>query len=103
IGDRRGMALTLYNLAEVNRYQGRLKEAIKQYLESVAMRHEIGDLWGEARILQFLGLALQHLEGADAARACWAEALMIFSRLGEPEADEVRAYLLALQDEQSEE
>ncbi|MCW3037788.1 MAG: hypothetical protein JWM17_3100, partial [Actinobacteria bacterium] len=96
IGDRRGISLTLCNLAEVNRNQGRLKEAIELYGEALGIGREIGDLWHEARALQFLGVALQRSEDADAARGCWQEALTIFSRLGEPEAEEVRAYLLGL-------
>jgi hypothetical protein len=59
----------------------------------------VPDLWGEARVLQSLGLALERFEGADAARGCWLKALAIFTQLGEPEAEEVRAYLLALQGE----
>ena len=98
IGDSRGHSFALYNLAEVNRKQGHLEEAADQYRESAAIRREIGDLWGEARVLQFLGLTLQHSQDGDAARACWQEALTIFSRLGEPEAEEVRGYLLALRD-----
>jgi tetratricopeptide (TPR) repeat protein len=96
IGDSRGHSFALYNLAEVNRNQGHLEEAADQYRESAFIRREIGDLWGEARVLQFLGLTLQHSQDGDAARACWQEALTIFSRLGEPEAEEVRGYLLAL-------
>jgi hypothetical protein len=43
--------------------------------------------------LELLGVALQHVQGAEAARACWQEALTIFTELGAPEADEVRARL----------
>jgi len=41
----------------------------------------------------YLGLALQHARGMDAARACWQEALTIFTELGVPEANEVRIRL----------
>ncbi len=97
IGDHRGLALALYNLAEVNRNRGRLEEAIDYYREALVIRRDIRDPWGEARVLQSLGLALQRVEGAAAARACWQKALAIFSQLGEPEAEEVRAYLLAVE------
>ncbi|HEY2665943.1 MAG TPA: tetratricopeptide repeat protein, partial [Actinomycetota bacterium] len=97
ICDPRGIALALYNLAEVNRNRGHLEDAIDYYREALVIRRDIRDPWGEARVLQALGLALQHVEGAAAARDCWVKALAIFSRLGEPEAEEVRAYLLALE------
>jgi tetratricopeptide (TPR) repeat protein len=71
----------------------RFDEAIDRYQQSLAICRDVGHRWGEARSLQLLGLPLQKTEGVEAARACWAEALQIFTELGALEAEEVRDLL----------
>jgi tetratricopeptide (TPR) repeat protein len=52
----------------------------------------------QARALDGLGRACQALGDADEARSNWQQALAIFTKLGVPEAEQVRARLAASQD-----
>ncbi len=93
VEDRRGEGVALANLGETYRCLGRFDEAIDHCHQALMIHREVGARHGEARTLDYLGLAVQHTEGAEAARVSWREAFAIFTELGAPEADEVRARL----------
>lgn len=84
---------TLNSLGDLYRSQGRADEAIACYEQSLALCRQVGDCYTEASNLRKLGLAVKAVQGVHAARAYWADALAIFTDLGAPEADEVRALL----------
>lgn len=84
---------TLNSLGDLYRSQGRAAEAITCYKQSLAICRQVGDRHTEALNLGNLGLVVQAVQGSSAARAYWADALTIFTDLGAPEADEVRALL----------
>ena len=58
----------------------------------VRLYRRIGARWGVGEALPFLGLPLQHTQRIDETRACWPEALTIFTELRAPDADDVRAF-----------
>jgi hypothetical protein len=57
------------------------------------IHQDIGDRRGEGEALHILGHSLHDAQCMDEARACWQEALRIFTELRAPEADDVRALL----------
>lgn len=67
IGDQAGSALTLRNLAHLDRLQGRPRLAVSRYEEALAKFQTIGDLGAEAHLLN--GLARTYLDLDDSARA----------------------------------
>ena len=93
---RRGVAL--HYLGEAYRELHRFEEAVDCLQGSLAIAREVSDRWGEGRSLELLGLAVQRTQGTEAARVYWREALVIFSGLGHPQADEVRARLAEASD-----
>lgn len=87
---------TLNSLGDLYRSQGRTAEAIAGYEQSLAICRQVGDRHTEASNLRKLGLTIQAVQGVHAARAYWADALAIFTELGAPEVDELRALLNAI-------
>jgi hypothetical protein len=85
--------MTLHNLAEVSDAQDRLAEARDWFEQSIVAHQTAGHLRGEARALHLLGV-LHHRQGDEAgARSRWQSAFEIFESVGDPEADEVLAWL----------
>ena len=93
LGDRWNEAGTLNDLGRVFCELRRFDDAIDCGERSLTIAREFGNRWGEARSLEILGIALGNTRGVEAARQCWEEALAIFTGLGAPQADEVRARL----------
>ena len=93
LGDRWGEAGRLRQLGGVYRDLGRFEDATDCYRQSLVTAREVRHTWGEAHSLDLLAAALQHVEGKEAARVYWEEALAIFTELGDSQADEVRAHL----------
>jgi DNA-binding SARP family transcriptional activator len=60
IGDQAGLALTLRNLAHLDRIQGRPDSAVRRYEEALARFQAIGDLGAQAHLLN--GLARSYLD-----------------------------------------
>ncbi|MCT2594431.1 tetratricopeptide repeat protein, partial [Streptomyces sp. N2-109] len=57
--------------------------------------HRTGGAWRRSNILTVLGKALQAQGQADRARACWVDALSLFTEAGSPDGAEARALLNA--------
>ncbi len=90
-GDRSGEAEALNGLGEIFLATGRHGHARAQHAIALGIASHIGDQVEEARAHN--GLALAHQATGDAARARshWQEALALYTSLGAPEADQVRA------------
>jgi DNA-binding SARP family transcriptional activator/tetratricopeptide (TPR) repeat protein len=93
LGDRQGQALNLGN-------RGRLYERREDYPrartcleECLAIQRELGDRRGQAECLHQLGSLLDQLGRTGEARARWRDALVIFTDLRLPVAEELRTLL----------
>ncbi len=85
--------LALYRMAHVHLALGRSRHAASLADQALAlMNDEIGQWW-KANVLSLLGRALSANGQHDRARACWHDALGIYTALGSTEADDVRALL----------
>ena len=83
IGDRRNIAGTLHNLAEVERQRGNYERAKTLGMESMALAREMEDKWQLARIVGWVGL-LTVFSGDehDLAEGFLKEALTLNRELG---------------------
>jgi len=68
-------------------------QAAEHAQQALALHRATGHRLGQARTLVTLGHALTHAHDADAAAACWREALELFTGIGSPEAEATRALL----------
>jgi tetratricopeptide (TPR) repeat protein len=93
VTDRYRVGETLNGLAEVYCELQRIEEAIDSCHKALGIFGELNYQWGEATTLEILGLALQRLQDMGAAKACWRDALTIFTEFGTPEVDRIRSYL----------
>lgn len=87
-------AMAMTRLAEVELAGGHALEALVQAEAAVAMVpvHDADDR--RADMLTVLGRALVLAGQPERGRACLEQALAVFDRLGRPEADQVRRYLV---------
>jgi tetratricopeptide (TPR) repeat protein len=76
-GDSRSRDAATHNLGEVCRRQGRLKEARELLYASLASARQLGDIGGEVKSLNNLGLAYQGLSLETEALACFNDALRL--------------------------
>jgi tetratricopeptide (TPR) repeat protein len=75
----------------------RTEEAISHYRESLAIRRDIGDRYGQARTLRRLGSALLRTGQHGPGRELLSGSLDLFEALGDqPRAAEIRASLAGL-------
>jgi tetratricopeptide (TPR) repeat protein len=93
IGYPTGEASALNNLGEIRRVTGALREAHIQHTAALALAGYIGDRYEQARAHN--GLAHAHHASSDSeqARHHWQKALTLYSALGIPDADDIRAHL----------
>ncbi|MFC4910963.1 AfsR/SARP family transcriptional regulator [Actinomadura gamaensis] len=92
-GLRARESYVLLRLAETQLRRDRPEEALGSAGQSLAIGREIGEEFQVGRARVALGRAHAALGDAGAARACWTEALEVFTRLGVAEAGEARALL----------
>jgi DNA-binding SARP family transcriptional activator/Tfp pilus assembly protein PilF len=92
-GDRAGEAVALNGLGEMFLATGRPGRARSQHAAALALASRIGETYEQARAHN--GLARVHHAGDDRGQAChhWRQALTLYTELGAPEADQVRAQL----------
>jgi len=90
IGNQSEQVIALRGIADAHRGAGRYGEASEHY--HAALR-EIGDPYGEAKILEGIAEATLITKGPYAARIAFRQALDIFERLGVPEAESARIRL----------
>jgi tetratricopeptide (TPR) repeat protein/transcriptional regulator with XRE-family HTH domain len=83
-----GQALT--TLAGIQLAQGQPDRAIQTAGQALVVQSDTGHRMGQAQTLLILGHAL-YPAGADAALPHWRQALALFTEIGTPEADHVRA------------
>jgi non-specific serine/threonine protein kinase len=83
LGDRRGIAFSLFNLGAESRLQGDYTEAQKLLEESLALRRELGDSWGIADSLHKLGIVVHARGNYARAQQLFEESLIILRRLGD--------------------
>jgi tetratricopeptide (TPR) repeat protein/DNA-binding SARP family transcriptional activator len=84
------------SLGYAHQHLGDHDEAIRCFTRALEQFRASNDAFYAARALVKLGESYRRLADVDAARRCWGEALEIFSELGRPDADEVRAKLRGL-------
>ncbi|MET8161410.1 BTAD domain-containing putative transcriptional regulator [Sphaerisporangium sp. NPDC005289] len=80
-------------LAETFIAAERYKDAARYAEQALTLSREIGHPYGEALSLTVLGRALTGLGSVRRSGDCFKRALDIFTRLGSPEADDLRALL----------
>jgi DNA-binding SARP family transcriptional activator/tetratricopeptide (TPR) repeat protein len=80
-------------LAETFIAAGRYQDAARHAEQALTISKEIGHPYGEALSLTVLGRALTGLGSVRRSGDCLKRALDIFTRLGSPEADDLRALL----------
>jgi tetratricopeptide (TPR) repeat protein/DNA-binding SARP family transcriptional activator len=98
-GYRHGEARALNGLGEVLLAVGEPGKARIQHATALSLAGDIGDKHERARACDGLGHACRILGDAGQARHHWQQALLLYTELGAPEADQVRAQLAAAHDE----
>ncbi|MEU2985809.1 BTAD domain-containing putative transcriptional regulator [Micromonospora aurantiaca] len=83
-------------LGFVHHRRGDLRGAVAAYRRAVDLSHDLEDRYGEGGCLCRLAETYRDAGDHRAAREAWRRALVIFQRLGHPDADEVVAELTAL-------
>jgi tetratricopeptide (TPR) repeat protein/transcriptional regulator with XRE-family HTH domain len=92
-GDRSGEAEAHNGLGEAFLATGRPGYAREQHTTALRLARQIGDQDQQARAHNGLAYVYQAARDHDCARRQWEQALALFTVLGAPEADEVRAQL----------
>ncbi len=93
IGDRSGQADALNSLGEALLTAGQPDAARTHHAAAGDIASEIGDEYQRARAHDGVARAHHALASPDQARDHWATALALYTDLGTPEADQVRARL----------
>lgn len=95
IGERYEQLIALRGIADARRGSESHADALDRYRDVLRIAREIADPYQEAKILDGMGQAVLRLQGREAARIYWRQALDIFQRLGVPEAESVKLRLEA--------
>jgi tetratricopeptide (TPR) repeat protein len=94
IDDIKGVSSSLSNIGEIYQYKGDYDEAIKQYQKSMEIDEKIGDIPGLAISMGQMGsLYLQRKEFAMALEF-FIQAFLIFTKIGSPNANKVKKWIL---------
>ncbi|QKW38408.1 tetratricopeptide repeat protein [Actinomadura sp. NAK00032] len=96
INERYEETVALRHLGEALTTSGRYRTAVEHLRQAYALSAEIGVPDEQAKALASLGAALLHVQGSEAARRPWEEALRLFTTLNLPEAQDLRARLQSL-------
>jgi tetratricopeptide (TPR) repeat protein len=92
-GNPGGQAKALNGLGEAFLEAGRAGEACLRHTDALRLASQIDDKYEQARAHDSLGRACQILGDPDQGRRHWEQALALYTRLGAPEADRIRAQL----------
>jgi tetratricopeptide (TPR) repeat protein/DNA-binding SARP family transcriptional activator len=98
IGNRNGEAEALNGLGEVFLATGRPRHAQAQHATALGLASQAGDKYEQAGAHNGLGHAHHAAGDRSQARHHWEQALALFTDLGVPESDHVRAQLTAADD-----
>ncbi|TDC54075.1 tetratricopeptide repeat protein [Actinomadura sp. KC345] len=93
INERYEETLALRHLGETLTASGRYPAAVDHLRQARSLAARIGVPYEEAKALESLGTALLHVQGDDAARDCWHQAIRLFDTLGLAEGTHLRARL----------
>ena len=93
IGDRAGEADVLNGLGEVSLAADQPGPARTWHAAALGLASQIHDAYQQARAHHGLGLAHQATGNVGQARRHWQQALTLYTSLGSPEAEDVRAQL----------
>jgi tetratricopeptide (TPR) repeat protein len=93
IGDRSGEADALNSLGEAHLADGQPSGALTRHSKACDIASDVGDTYQQARAHDGLARAHHALARPDQARDHWEQALALYTRLGAPEADQVRGRL----------
>ncbi|MCZ4118534.1 AfsR/SARP family transcriptional regulator [Streptomyces sp. H39-S7] len=85
--------MTLFRLSKVHLADGQWRQSASHAEQALVILREVGGEWRTANALTVLGRALAGFGQTIRARACWHDALGIFTALDSPEADEVRGLI----------
>ena len=96
LGNQMGEGETLDSLGHAHRHLGHLRQAIEYYHQSLDLRRKIRHRYEEAATLTHLGDTYHAAGDDDAARDVWKQAQAIFEDLHQPESEQVRQKLWAL-------
>jgi len=97
IGDLKGKAASLSMMANVYWERGEYDQAEQLIEQSITLRKQLGHLEGVAFDTVKLGQVAQARGDAATALARYREGLVIFERLGMPQAEQVRQMIAALE------
>ena len=78
LGDAGQIAVSLNNLGEVLRWQGRFAEARRLFEEALELCWELEHWWGIALLCYNLGLVALYQHDLDQVQACFEESLALF-------------------------
>src|SRR5216683_2746621 len=98
IGDGSGESVALNGLGEVLLATGKTGEAREQHASALSVAAETGEKYEQARAHNGLARSYHATGEPGQARRHWQEALTIYTSLGAPEADQVRALLATAAD-----
>ncbi|MDF5754539.1 tetratricopeptide repeat protein [Spongiactinospora sp. TRM90649] len=93
IGDLYQQTRALQSIGDSQRTAAEFSLAHETYEQALSVAREVADPYLEAGCLQGLGEVLLHIDDREAAEARWRQAIMIFDRLGAPEAAALRVRL----------
>ncbi|MCZ4102527.1 AfsR/SARP family transcriptional regulator [Streptomyces sp. H39-C1] len=85
--------MTLFRLAKVHLAGGQWRQSASHAEQALVILREVGGEWRTANALTVLGRALAGFGQTIRARACWHDALGIFTALKSPEAEKVEELL----------
>jgi DNA-binding SARP family transcriptional activator len=95
LGDRRELALAWDSIGRIHNHLGDHRQAVGCYERSVDLLQDLGDRYILGATLATLGDSHDAAGSPDAARKAWQDALDLLDELGHPDAEQVRARLLA--------
>jgi DNA-binding SARP family transcriptional activator/Tfp pilus assembly protein PilF len=95
-GDRIGEAEALNGVGSIMLATGQPDEARAQHAAALTLASQTGDTYEQARAHNGLGAALYATADITAARHHWLRAVDLYSELGVPEPDGIRAQISAL-------
>lgn len=96
LGDRFQQAGTLASLGYAYQHLGQYGQATCYHQRAVDLYREIGDSYHEAETLTHIGDTHRAAGNLQATRTAWRQALAILDDLDQPDADQVRTKLAAL-------
>jgi tetratricopeptide (TPR) repeat protein len=103
LGDKRGIATTLHQLAMVQQDQGHLAEAVRLYEQSLQMNQELGNKSGIANTIGQMGRVSQQQGQLRAALHNYVTAWALFRELQSPYERTVSAWITEVRQQIGEE